>query len=84
MTICKIIILNDSLTDCYPLNLIPRPIAKKPQLLAYHRATTLFSLAEQAHNQIHCVISGPMRALADAALATVQAALESYVRTLSK
>jgi predicted ATPase len=42
----------------------------------YRRAATLFGLAESTHNQIHQVISGPMRALADAALATVQAALE--------
>ncbi len=31
---------------------------------------------EQAHSQIHHVIGGPMRALADDVLATVQAALE--------
>lgn len=42
----------------------------------YQRAATLFSLAEQAHSQIHHVIGGPMRALADTALATVQAMLE--------
>ncbi|MFZ4656804.1 MAG: ATP-binding protein [Caldilineaceae bacterium] len=42
----------------------------------YLRAATLFGLAEQVHSQIHHVISGPMRALADAALATVQTALE--------
>lgn len=36
----------------------------------------LFGLAEQVHSQIHHVISGPMRLLADAALATVQAMLE--------
>lgn len=42
----------------------------------YQRAATLFGLAEQAHSQINYVIGGPMRGLADAALATVQAALE--------
>jgi hypothetical protein len=42
----------------------------------YQRAATLFGLAEQAHSQIHHAIGGPMRALADAALATVQATLE--------
>ena len=42
----------------------------------YQRAATLFGLAEQAHSQIHHAIGGPMRDLADAALATVQAALE--------
>lgn len=42
----------------------------------YVRAATLFGLAEQAHSQIHHVIGGPMRALADEALATVQTALE--------
>jgi tetratricopeptide (TPR) repeat protein len=45
----------------------------------YHRAATLFGLAEQVHSQIHHVIGGPMRELADAALATVQAALEPAV-----
>lgn len=45
----------------------------------YPRAATLFGLAEQAHSQIHHVIGGPLRALADAALATVQAALEPAV-----
>lgn len=43
------------------------------------RAATLFGLAEQAHSQIHYAISGPMRSLADAALATVKAALEPSV-----
>jgi hypothetical protein len=42
----------------------------------YLRAATLFGLADQAHSQIHYAIAGPMRALANAALATVQAALE--------
>jgi len=42
----------------------------------YPRAATLFGLADQMHSQIHHVIGGPMRALADAALATVRAVLE--------
>ncbi|MEZ4682912.1 MAG: hypothetical protein R2932_52760 [Caldilineaceae bacterium] len=42
----------------------------------YRRAAMFFGLAEQMHGQIHHVIGGPMRALADAALATVQATLE--------
>jgi predicted ATPase/transcriptional regulator with XRE-family HTH domain len=42
----------------------------------YTRAATLFGLAEQAHSQIHYAIAGPMRSMAEAALATVQAALE--------
>lgn len=42
----------------------------------YRRAAALFGLAEEAHRQVHYVIGGPMRALADEALATVQAALE--------
>ena len=45
----------------------------------YLRAATLFGLADQAHSQVHYAIAGPMRALADAALATVQAALEPAV-----
>ena len=45
----------------------------------HRRAATLFGLAEQAHSQIHNVIAGPMRALADAALATVRTALEPAV-----
>ena len=45
----------------------------------YPRAATLFGLTEQMHSQIHHVIAGPMRSLADAALATVQAALEPAV-----
>ena len=43
------------------------------------RAATLFGLADQAHSQIHYVIGGPMRALADAALATVRAVLEPAI-----
>ncbi|MCE7986684.1 MAG: NACHT domain-containing protein [Caldilinea sp. CFX5] len=43
------------------------------------RAATLFGLADQAHSQIHYAIAGPMRALADAALATVQTALEPAI-----
>jgi len=42
----------------------------------YARAATRFGLAEQMHSHIHFVIAGPMRALADAALATVRAELE--------
>ena len=45
----------------------------------YRRAATLFGLAEQVHSQIHYAIAGPMRALADAALATVRDALEPAV-----
>ncbi len=45
----------------------------------YQRAATLFGLAEQAHSQIHHVIGGTMRSLADAALATVQTTLEPVV-----
>jgi len=41
----------------------------------YPRAATLFGLAEQMHSQIHYAIAGPIRALANAALATVRAAL---------
>ncbi len=42
----------------------------------YERAATLFGLAEQMHSQIHYAIAGPMRSLADAALATVRATLD--------
>ena len=42
----------------------------------YQHAATLCGLADQAHSQIHYSIAGPMRALADAALATARAALE--------
>ena len=45
----------------------------------YRRAATLFGLAEQTHSQIHHVIAGPMRSLADAALATVRMALEPAI-----
>ena len=45
----------------------------------YRRAATLFGLAEEAHRQVHYVIGGPMRALAEDALATVQAALDPAV-----
>jgi predicted ATPase len=41
----------------------------------YLRAATLFGLADQAHSQIHYAIAGPMRTLAEAALATVREAL---------
>ena len=42
----------------------------------YQRAAILFGLAEQTHQQVRYVVGGPLRALADAALTTVQAALE--------
>ena len=45
----------------------------------YQRATMLFGLADQAHSQIHHAIGGPIRTLADAALATVRDALEPAV-----
>ena len=45
----------------------------------YDRAATLFGLACQIHSTIHDVIAGPMRALADDALATVRAALDPVV-----
>jgi hypothetical protein len=45
----------------------------------YLRAATLFGLADQMHAHVHYVIAGPMRALADAALATVRAALDPAV-----
>ena len=45
----------------------------------YLRAAALFGFADQAHSQIHDAIAGPVRALADAALATVRAALEPAV-----
>jgi hypothetical protein len=45
----------------------------------YQRAATLFGLADQAHSQLHSALAGPMRNLADTALATVQAALEPAV-----
>ena len=45
----------------------------------YLRAAILFGLADQTHSQIDYAIAGPMRALADAALATVQAALDPVV-----
>lgn len=45
----------------------------------YPRAAMLFGLADQAHNQIHAVIAGPIRSLADAALATVHEALAAKV-----
>jgi hypothetical protein len=47
----------------------------------YPRAAMLFGLAEQAHSQIHYVIAGPVCALAEAALATVRAALDPVVFT---
>ena len=45
----------------------------------HRRTATLFGLADQAHSQIHDAIAGPMRPLADAALAAVQATLEPAV-----
>jgi predicted ATPase len=42
----------------------------------YQRAAMIFGLADQAHSRIHYAIDGPMRALADAALATVREALD--------
>jgi predicted ATPase/DNA-binding SARP family transcriptional activator len=45
----------------------------------YYRAATLFGLAEQAHSHIHYMSVGPMRALVDAALATVREALDADV-----
>ncbi|MCB0120728.1 MAG: hypothetical protein KDE58_00715, partial [Caldilineaceae bacterium] len=45
----------------------------------YELAARLFGLAEQMHSEIHHCIGGPMRALADDALATVQAAMEPAV-----
>jgi predicted ATPase/DNA-binding XRE family transcriptional regulator len=45
----------------------------------YQRAATLFGLAEQIHNHIPVVIAKPLRTLADAALATVQGALDPTV-----
>jgi hypothetical protein len=45
----------------------------------YQQAATLFGLADQAHSRIHYVYAGPVRALAEAALATVRAALDPAV-----
>lgn len=45
----------------------------------YLRAANFFGLAEAIHRQIRYAIGGPMRALADTALATVQAALEPAI-----
>jgi len=45
----------------------------------YPHAATLFGLAEQTHDRIHHVIAGPVRTLAEAALATVRAALDPVV-----
>ncbi|MCE7986032.1 MAG: XRE family transcriptional regulator [Caldilinea sp. CFX5] len=42
----------------------------------YLRAATLFGLAEQISNRLHYPAVGPLRTLADTALATVQTALE--------
>lgn len=45
----------------------------------YLRATTLFGLANQMHGEIKYAITGPIHAVADAALATARAALEPTV-----
>ena len=45
----------------------------------YLRAATLFGLGEQTHSQIRYAIAGPMRALAEAALATVRDALDPAI-----
>ncbi len=45
----------------------------------YARAATLFGLAGRMHSQVHDAIGGPIRSLADAALATVRAALDPAV-----
>jgi hypothetical protein len=45
----------------------------------YRHAATLFGSAEHTHSQVHYAVGGPMRALADVALATVQDALEPAV-----
>jgi predicted ATPase len=45
----------------------------------YQHSATLFGLADQMHSQIHYAIAGPMRSLADAALATVREALEPTI-----
>jgi tetratricopeptide (TPR) repeat protein len=45
----------------------------------FHRAATLFGVAERAHSQIHHMSIGPMRPLVDAALTTVHKALEADV-----
>ena len=42
----------------------------------YSRAATIFGLADRAHSRLHDAIAGPLRTLADAALAAVQAALD--------
>ena len=61
----------------HPL-LTPHP-TPAPRAGQYLRAATLFRLADQVHRQIKYAIAGPMRALADTALATVQAALDPVV-----
>lgn len=45
----------------------------------YLRAATLFGVADQMHSHIQYVIAGPMRTLADVALAMVRAALDPAV-----
>jgi predicted ATPase len=46
---------------------------------AYERAATLFGMAEAMRRRVHYPVHGPRRAPVDAALATVQAALEPDV-----
>jgi tetratricopeptide (TPR) repeat protein len=45
----------------------------------YLRAATIFGLADQLHRMVQYVIVGPMRAPADEALATLQAALDPAI-----
>jgi len=45
----------------------------------YLRAAMLFGLADQMHSDIHYAIGGPMRSLADAALAMARASLDLAV-----
>lgn len=45
----------------------------------YERAATLFGLADKVHSQVHYAIAGPMRTLADGALAMVHESLEPAV-----
>src|SRR5262249_3822386 len=42
----------------------------------YQRAATLFGLANTVHSHLHYAVTGPGRALADAALATVRSELD--------
>ncbi|MFN8491768.1 MAG: helix-turn-helix domain-containing protein [Caldilineaceae bacterium] len=49
------------------------------------QAATLFGLADQIHSQVHYAVAGPMRELADAALAAVRTRLgqEEFDRTFA-